>query len=54
MSELKAEIVRDTKVVVFHPSPNRVIYPKDEGSPLLKRRAPRRPKPRPKPTKKDE
>lgn len=47
MKELKAEIVHDAKNVVFYPSPDRVTWPKDKGSPLLKRLAPKRPKQRP-------
>ena len=54
MSKLKAKIVHDTKVVVFHPSPNRVTYPKDAGSPLLKRLAPRRPPLNPAPPEEDD
>ena len=54
MSKLKAKIVHDTKVVVFHPSENRVTYPKDKGSPLLKRLAPRRPPLNPAPPEEDD
>ena len=44
MNHLRAKIVQNTKiVVVHHPTENCVNYPEDEGSPLLKRLAPRRP-----------
>lgn len=47
MKYLKAKIVHDTKIGVFYQSESKtaVRYPEDEGSPLLKRPAPRRPKP---------
>lgn len=54
MSKLKAKIVHDTKVGVFQPSENRVTYPKDKGSPLLKRLAPRRPPLNPAPPEEDD
>lgn len=54
MSKLKAKIVHDTKVVVFQPSEDRVTYPKDKGSPLLKRLAPRRPPLNPAPPETDD
>ena len=54
MSKLRVEIVQDAKNVVFHPSPNRVAYPEDKGSPLLKRRAPKRPAQKLKSVKKDD
>ena len=47
MTELRAKIVHDAKTVVFYPSPDRVSYPKDKGSPLLKRLAPKRPEQKP-------
>ena len=47
MPKLKAEIVHDAKNVVFHPSPDRVSYPEGKDSPLLKRRAPKRPEQKP-------
>ena len=43
MSELRAKIVQDTKVSVFHLTQDRISYPKDKGSPLLQRLAPKRP-----------
>ena len=43
MSELRAEIVHDVKISVFHLTQDRVSFPKDKGSPLLKRLAPKRP-----------
>ena len=44
MKQLKAKIVHDRKIlVVHHPTENCVRYPEDEGSPRLKRLAPRRP-----------
>jgi len=54
MSKLRVKIVQDAKNVVYHPSPNRAAYPEDEGSPLLKRRAPKRPAQKRKPVKNDE
>ena len=54
MKYLKARIVHDTKIGVFYQSESEtaVRYPEDEGSPLLKRRAPKLPKPYPsQPTK---
>lgn len=51
MTELKAKIVHNAKNVVFYPSPDRVTYPKDKGSPLLKRLAPKRPEQKPPPPK---
>lgn len=53
MPKLKAKIVNDTKVVVFHPSPNRVSHD-DENAPPLKRRAPKRHKPKPNLPRKDD
>ncbi len=54
MKYLKAKIVHDTKIlVVHHPTENCVNCPEDEGSPLLKRLAPRRPKPYPPQPRKD-
>ena len=53
MTKLRAKIVHDAKTVVFYPSPNRVSYPKDKGSPLLKRLAPRRPSLNPAPPEQD-
>ncbi len=48
MKYLKAKIVHDTKIlVIHHPTENCVKYPEDEGSPLLKRRAPRLHRPYP-------
>jgi len=45
MKYLNAKIVRDTKIlVIHHPAENCVKYPEDEGSPLLKRLAPRQPR----------
>ena len=49
MTERTWEIVDDGKIFWFKPSPDRVSYPKDKGSPLLKRRAPRRPPLNPEP-----
>ena len=43
MAELRGKIVHNTKVSVFHLDDDRISYPKDKGSPLLKRLAPRRP-----------
>lgn len=43
MTELRAKIVQDLKVSVFHLSQDRISYPKDKGSPLLRRLAPKRP-----------
>ena len=43
MSQLRGKIVHNTKVSVFHLDEDRISYPKDKGSPLLKRLAPRRP-----------
>lgn len=45
MKYVKAKIVRDRKIGVFYQSESEtaVRYPEDEGSPLLKRLAPRRP-----------
>jgi len=55
MKHLKAKIVHDTKIlVVHHPTENCVTYPKDEGSPLLKRLAPRRPPLNPAPPEEDD
>lgn len=54
MKKLKAEIVHDAKNVIFYPSPDRVTWPEDEGSPLLKRLAPKRPKQRPPQPKQDD
>ena len=54
MQKIKARIVCDTKVVVFQPSQNSASYPADKGSPLLKRRAPRLPRQKPKQTHKDD
>ena len=48
MGEPTLKIVHDARNVVFHPSPNRVTYLDDPDSPLLKRRAPKRPKQEPK------
>ena len=54
MKYLKAKIVHDTKIlVIHHPTENCVKYPEDEGSPLLKRRAPRLHRPYPPPPRKD-
>ncbi len=46
MKNLKAKIVHDTKIGVFYQSESEtaVRYPEDEGSPLLKRLAPRLPR----------
>lgn len=55
MKQLRAKIVQDTKVVVFHhPTENCVMFPEDEGSHLLKRRAPRRPPLNPAPPGEDD
>ncbi len=54
MSKLKAKIVHDVKVEIFYPSANRVTWPKDKGSPLLKRLAPKRPMQRPMQPKQDD
>ena len=64
MSELRGIIVQDVKIGIFHLDEDRISYPKDKGSPLLKRLAPRRPPlnpappeeqlPEPKPADKDE
>jgi len=43
MTELRAKIVQDLKVSVFYLTQDRVTYPQDKGSPLLKRLAPNRP-----------
>ncbi len=43
MSELRAKIVQDRKVSVFYLTQDRISYPKDKGSPLLKRLAPKTP-----------
>ncbi len=43
MSKIKFKFIDDAKNVVYHPSPDRISYPKDKGSPLLQRLAPRRP-----------
>lgn len=49
MKNLKAKIVHDTKIGIFYQSESEtaVRYPEDEGSPLLKRLAPRLPRPYP-------
>ena len=54
MSELRLKIVQDVKVSVFHLTQDRVSYPKDKGSPMLKRLAPRRPPLNPVPPEKDD
>lgn len=56
MKHLKAKIVHDTKIGVFYQSESKtaVRYPEDEGSPLLKRLAPRRPPLNPAPPVKDD
>ncbi len=54
MSELRLKIVQDVKVSVFHLTQDRVSYPKDKGSPMLKRLAPRRPPLNPAPPEKDD
>jgi len=54
MSKLQVKIVHDAKTVRFQPSQNSVSYPADKGSPLLKRRAPRLPRQKPKQTHKDD
>ena len=54
MSELRAKIVQDIKVSVFHLTQDRISYPKDKGSPLLKRLAPRRPPLNPAPPENDD
>ncbi|MCY3978677.1 MAG: hypothetical protein OXG23_11320 [Chloroflexi bacterium] len=55
MKVLKAKIVHDTKIGVFYQSESKtaVKYPEDEGSPLLKRLAPRRPPLNPAPPEED-
>lgn len=55
MKYLKAKIVHDTKIGVFYQSESEtaVRYPEDEGSPLLKRRAPRLHRPYPPQPRKD-
>lgn len=49
MPKLKARIVHDTKIGVFYQAESKtaVRYPEDESSPLLKRLAPRLPRPYP-------
>lgn len=49
MKHLKAKIIHDRKIGVFYQSESEtaVRYPEDGGSHLLKRRAPRQPKPYP-------
>ena len=54
MSKLKYEIVHDAKTVKFQPSPKKVSFPEDKESPLLKRRAPKRPEQKTKPVQTDE
>ena len=56
MKHLKAKIVHDRKIGVFYQSESEsaVRYPEDEGSPLLKRLAPRRPPLNPAPPKADD
>ncbi|MCY3799850.1 MAG: hypothetical protein OXG84_18745 [Chloroflexi bacterium] len=56
MKVLKAKIVHDTKIGVFYQSESKtaVKYPEDEGSPLLKRLAPRRPPLNPAPPEEDD
>ena len=54
MSEHQLEIEHDAEILWFEPSPDRVSYPKDKGSPLLKRLAPRRPPLNPEPAPPDE
>lgn len=54
MKYLKAKIVHDTKIlIIHHPTENCVKYPEDEGSHLLKRRAPRLHRPYPPQPRKD-
>ena len=43
MTAVRGKIVQKVKVSVFHLDEDRISYPKDKGSPLLKRLAPRRP-----------
>ena len=43
MSKPTLEIVHDVATFWFEPTPDRLSYPKDKGSPLLKRLTPRRP-----------
>lgn len=56
MKQLKGEIAQDVKNVVFYQSESEtaVRYPEDEGSHLLKRRAPRRPPLNPAPPETDD
>lgn len=56
MKNLKAKIVHDRKIGVFYQSESKtaVRYPDDEGSPLLKRLAPRRPPLNPAPPEEDD
>ena len=54
MAIVRVVIEGDAKTVYFHPSPDRVTWPEDEGHPLLKRLAPKRPQPKPKSPKKDD
>ncbi len=55
MKYVKAKIAQDVKNVVFYQSESEtaVRYPEDEGSPRLKRLAPRTPRPYPPPPRKD-
>ena len=43
MSVARGKIVQKVKIGIFHLDEDRISYPKDKGSPLLKRLAPRRP-----------
>ena len=54
MSEIRAKIVQDVKISVFRLTQDRISYPKDKGSPLLKRLAPRRPPLNPAPPENDD
>lgn len=54
MSVIRAKIVQDVKISVFQLTHDRISYPKDRGSPLLKRLAPRRPPLNPAPLEKDD
>ena len=43
MTAVRGKIVQKVKIGIFHLDEDRISYPKDKGSPLLKRLAPRRP-----------
>ncbi len=54
MSEHTYKIIGDAKIVWFKPTPNRIFNTDEKGSPLLKRRAPRRPPYAPAPKQRDD